>query len=178
MKKKKKCASIEIDLSKRRIKQQQQQQENNDNNTPSDGIKAEDKAKAEALKSFLLANDFKLTKYYSDTQIDYIDTDDVVKNETNLWEYVSIWLKDDRYSFQSNGQTVIEQNADKIETDNSATISKSYGVTADKDGVQFSFLSHLYTPLNYRLVEMNDSAIIVSATWNGKTVNSEYKVSP
>lgn len=149
-----------------------------DNTQTDDNIRPEDKEKAAAMQAFLQANTFKLTKYFSDTPIDYIDTDQVVKAESDLWEYVSIWLKDDRYGFEIDNQAVIEQNADKIETDASAVIRRKYVVTADKEGVLFKFVNHQYETLNYRLISMNDSAIIVSATWNGKLVNSEYKVLP
>lgn len=149
-----------------------------DDKPSDDGIKPEDKEKAAALQTFLQTNTFKLTRYYSDTPIDYIDTDQVVKEELDLWEYVSIWLKDDRYGFQTDNQVVIEQNAQKIENDASAVIRRKYVVTADQQGVQFKFVNFLYEPLNYRLISMNDSSFIVSATWSGKTVNSEYKRSP
>ena len=44
-----------------------------------DGIKPEDKQKAAALTAFLQSDQFRLKKYYSETPIDYIDTDQVVK---------------------------------------------------------------------------------------------------
>jgi hypothetical protein len=151
---------------------------NDDPQTVDDGIDPAEKEKAAALQTFLQTHTFKLARYYSDSLIDYIDTDAVVKAEKDLWEYVSIWLKDDRYGFQTDNQAVIEQNADKIETEAAAVIKRKYVVTADREGVLFKFVNHQYEPLNYRLISMNDSAVNVSATWNGKTVNSEYKVSP
>ena len=43
----------------------------------SDGIKPEDKEKAAALTTMLQSDSFRLKSYYSETPIDYIDTDQV-----------------------------------------------------------------------------------------------------
>lgn len=150
---------------------------NKDDNN-GDGIKPEDKEKAAALTTFLQSEKFRLKKYYSETPIDYIDTDDVVKQETDLWKYVSSWLHDDSYTFGSGGTVTIEQNANKIPSDNSATLTRSYAVKADQNGVGFDFVGHEYQVLKYRLISFNDSVLKVSATWNGKTVLSEYNTLP
>lgn len=150
---------------------------NSNVDTPQDdGISQENKDKAAALQVWLEANKFQLSKYYSDEAIDYIDTDDVVKAETNLWPYVSGWLKDDVYSFSSDDQVTIEQNSSKIPSDSNAIITKPYSVKADTAGVAFDFMGNEYQPLDYRVVEFSDSILKVSAIWNGKPVNSEYRV--
>lgn len=143
-----------------------------------DGIKPEDKEKAAALQTFLQSDKFRLKKYYSETPIDYIDTDQVVKSETDLWQYVSAWLHDDSYVFGTGGSVVVEQNTVKIPSDPSPTLNRSYAVRADKDGVAFDFVGHEYQELKYRLITFNDSVLKVSATWNGKTVISEYNTLP
>jgi transposase len=142
----------------------------------SDEISPEHKEQAAKLQTHLEANSFRLDKYYSEKPIDYIDTDQVVKAETELWQYVSEWLHDDEYIFNANGTVTIKQNAIKIPTSNSETITKSFDVEADKDGVLFRFVGHEYQDLNYRLISFNDSVVKVSATWNNKTVISEYKL--
>lgn len=144
----------------------------------SDGIKPEDKEKAAQLQTLLQSEKFQLKKYYSETPIDYIDTDDVVDADTDLWKFVSAWLHDDAYVFGSNGSVVIEQNAIKIPTNSAATITKSYSVNADKNGVGFDFVGHEYQDLKYRLITFNDTLLKVSASWNGKTVISEYHALP
>jgi hypothetical protein len=143
-----------------------------------DSIKPEDKERAAALQTYLNSNDFKLSKYYSETPIDYIDTDQVVKSETDLWQYVSVWLKDDRYAFVSNNEARITQNASKIGTDTSAILIRPYSVKADEQGVAFDFVGHEYQFLKYRLITFSDTLLKVSATWNGKTVISEYTTAP
>jgi hypothetical protein len=151
---------------------------NKKNDPTPDPISPEDKAKAAALTDFLKNDKLRLTKYYSDTPIDYIDTDQVVMAETDLWGYVSNWLKDDTYTFDASGNVTIDQNTDRWDVDTAATLSRTYSVAADEDGVGFKFVGHEYQPLNYRLISFSDTNLIVSATWNGKKVTSEYKTVP
>jgi hypothetical protein len=143
-----------------------------------DPIKPEDKAKAAALTEFLKKEQFRLKKYYSEVPIDYIDTDQVVKAETDLWPYVSLWIKDDAYIFKNNGEVTIQQNNDRIQSDTSPVLTRNYAVQADKDGVAFKFVGHEYQDLNYRLISFTDTNLTVSASWNGKKVISEYKTLP
>lgn len=148
------------------------------NSDKPDPVSPEDKAKAAALTEFLKTQKFELTRYYSETPIDYIDTDQVVMSETDLWPYVSIWLKDDAYSFDASGNVTVEQNANRIDTDTSAILMRHYAVAADANGVGMDFIGHEYQDLKYRLISFTDSNIIVSASWNGKKVLSEYKTLP
>src|SRR5687768_9882588 len=103
---------------------------NKDSDTPDpvDPVKPEDKEKATALTEFLKNEKLRLSKYYSETPIDYIDTDDVVMQETDLWNYVSNWLKDDSYDFNPSGIVTIEQNVNRIATDTSAVLTREYAV--------------------------------------------------
>jgi hypothetical protein len=143
-----------------------------------DPVSPENKAKAAALSDFLKNDKLRLTKYYSDEFIDYIDTDQVVMQEKDLWGYVSNWLKDDTYSFDASGNVTIEQNANRTETDTTAILMRNYSVAPDVEGVKFKFIGHEYQPLDYRLIAFTDTNLIVSASWNGKKVISEYKTVP
>ena len=143
-----------------------------------DPIDPADKAKAEALSDFLENDKLRLTKYYSETPIDYIDTDQVETLETELWQYVSIWLKDDAYSFDLSGNVTVEQNANRISTDTSSVLTRHYEVFADAEGVGFDFIGHEYQDLPYRLISFSDTNLVVSAQWNGKKVISEYHIVP
>jgi hypothetical protein len=134
-----------------------------------------DKKRAADVTALIQNHEYRLSKYYSESPIDYIDTDQVVKAETDLWPYVSNWLLDDNYAFASNGDVTINQNAVKIPTNSAPVIMSKYLVVADKDGVRFDFVGHEYQTLKYRLVSFTDTAILFWATWNGKKVFSEYK---
>ena len=150
---------------------------NNPNNgNDSTGNTDPNALKAASLDSFLQSNGFQLARYYSDSAIDYDQTDTVVKSETDLWPYVSEWLKDDVYTFGSDGNVTINQGADKIPTDSSETLTRPYAIASDDDGVKFTFLTNDYMSLDYRLVEMSDTLLTVTAVWNGHTVKSDYKV--
>ena len=151
---------------------------NKKDDTPVDPVSPEDKAKATALSEFLKSDEFYLTKYYSEVPIDYIDTDQVVMAETDLWKYVSLWLKDDRYTFDASGNVSVEQNTDRIPTDTTPVLTRHYEVVADPNGVKFDFIGHEYQDLVYRLISFTDSNLVVSASWNGKKVISEYKTVP
>ena len=72
------------------------------------------KAKAAQLQSSIANQNYRLTAFYSDRPIDYITTDAVVKSETDLWEYVRIYLKDDVNNFGGDASVIINQNANKI----------------------------------------------------------------
>lgn len=143
-----------------------------------DPIRSEDKAKATALSELLKSDKFRLTKYYSDTPIDYIDTDQVVMQETELWQYVSNWLKDDAYTFEDNGNVVVEQNDTRFIPDTNAILLRQFSVAADTEGVGFKFLGHEYQDLSYRLISFSDTNLVVWAKWNGKKVISEYNTLP
>jgi hypothetical protein len=135
-----------------------------------------DNQQAAALTAFLESRKLHLTKYYSETPIDYIDTDQVVKAETDLWQYVSPWLRDDDYIFGEDGTFIIEQNTIKIPGNNAQSLTKRYYVETDKSGnVNFHFVGYEYQDLTYHLITFNDSMLKVSATWNGNTVISEYE---
>ncbi|MBL7734583.1 MAG: hypothetical protein JNL51_03935 [Chitinophagaceae bacterium] len=133
-----------------------------------DGVSSENAAKATEFKAFVDNKPFQIREYYSDKPIDYIDTDAEVKQETNLWKYVSPWIKDDFNVFNvSTGQVAIAQNEIKIEGNNEAVILKSCSVSAEKTGVYFNFLNYLYQPLKYRLEEFGSDYFIISADWTG-----------
>jgi hypothetical protein len=143
-----------------------------------DPVSAEDKAKAKQVADIMLTHEYHLTKYYSLTPIDYIDTDQVVKAETDLWSYVSPWLVDDTYSFSSNGEVTVKQNQVKLPNDSTPILKRTWYVAADKDGVRIDFIGHQYQILQYRLVSFTDTNLVVWAYWNNNKdkVYSEFTV--
>lgn len=139
-----------------------------------DGIKEEDKQKAAAFSALIQKHSYKLTKYYSKTPIDYDNTDEVVKHETDLWPYVSAWLFDDAYVFKADNNVDIEQNEVKIPTDDADVIHVRWSVAAYAKGVRFNFVGHEYQYLVYYLESFDDNKLIVWAKWNGNDVYSEF----
>jgi hypothetical protein len=146
--------------------------------TPSDPNAAthEDSVRADKFSERIQMDAWKLVDYYSLSPIDYIDTNDVVEQETQLWKYTSGWLKDDRYQFL-NDVVYITQNDIKIETTDSATLERKYKIGADKNGVYFEYLTFQYEPLKYKLLELTDKSFtIYTELRKGVVVYTKFNV--
>jgi hypothetical protein len=138
----------------------------------------EDKQKAEDFKSYIVAKQFTLVDYWSDKEIDYVEDDAEVKQETNLWPYVSIWIKDDANVFDvSTGKVTITQNANKYSGVTEDVFTRNFSIGADKDGPYFNFVNYQYNPLKYHLVDFNAEGFTVYVDWHsGAKVFSKFKV--
>lgn len=145
-----------------------------------DDISAENKQKAEEFKASVVAKKYQVKEYYSDKPIDYDEQDDEVKSETDLFQYVSPWIKDDWNVFDiAAGQVSITQNEHKFADINDEVITKNFAIGADKEGVYFDFLNYQYQPLKYRLVEFTNEYFIVYADWHsGTKVFTKFSVIP
>ena len=145
-----------------------------------DDVSAEDKKKAEDFKTFVAAKKFQVKEYYSDKPIDYVEDDAEVKEETDLFNYVSVWIKDDWNQFDgTSGKVTVTQNNNKIETISAETFTRDFSVGADTKGVYFKFLNYQYNPLDYRLVEFSGDSFLVYADWHsGAKVYTRFQVIP
>lgn len=145
-----------------------------------DEASPEDKQKAEEFKAYVTAKQFQLASYYSDKPIDYVEDDTAIKSETNLWPYVSFWIKDDLNVFDvPSGKVTVTQNANKYAGISEDVFVKDFSIGADKDGPYVQFLNYQYNPLKYRLVEFNAERFTVYVDWHsGAKVFSEFKVMP
>lgn len=145
-----------------------------------DDASPEDKQKAEEFKSFVAAKQFTLVDYYADKAIDYVEDDAEVKQETDLWPYVSNWIKDDHNVFDvSSGKVTITQNANKFSTISEDVFTRDFSIGADKSGPYLDFVNYQYNPLKYRLVNFTAEGFTVYVDWHsGAKVFSEFKVIP
>lgn len=143
-----------------------------------DDVSAEDKQKAEEFKAAISAKQLRLVDYWSDKEIDYVEDDTTVKAETNLWPYVSIWIKDDTNVFDlSNNKVTITQNEHKFADISEEVFTRDFSVGADKNGAYFNFVNYQYNPLQYRIVEFNASEITVYVDWHsGAKVYSKFAI--
>ncbi len=134
--------------------------------------------KVDQFNSLIVEKKVQLKAFYSDTPIDYNETDNVVKEETDLWPYVSSWLKDDFTSFGSNGSSVtVEQNTVKMPGLNDDILHRSYTITKEDDGVYITFLDYQYQPLKYELYKVGVDYFILSIKWNnGATLFSRFEL--
>lgn len=143
-------------------------------------VSQEDKQKAEQFKAFVAAKQFRLTNYWSDKPIDYIEDDNEVKPETELWQYVSYWIKDDLNVFDVNTNKVtITQNANKYDGIAEDVFTRDFSIGADKDGPFLNFVNYQYSPLKYRLVDFGGDNFTVYVDWHsGAKVFSKFTVIP
>ena len=143
-------------------------------------ISAENKQKADEFKASVAAKKYQVKEYYSDKPIDYDEQDEEVKAETDLFNYVSPWIKDDWNVFDvASGQVSITQNEHKFAGNDDEVILKNFGIGADKEGVYFDFLNYQYQPLKYRLVEFTNEYFVVYADWHsGTKVFTKFAVVP
>ena len=143
-----------------------------------DEASAEDKQKAEQFKAFVGSKQFRLTDYWSDKAIDYNEEDAEVKQETELWPYVSYWIKDDTNVFDLNTNKVtITQNANKMSGLPDESFTRDFSIGADKDGPYFNFVNYQYNPLKYRLLEFGGDTFTVYVDWHsGAKVFSRFTV--
>ena len=141
---------------------------------------AEDKQKAEDFKAYVATKQFTLVDYYADKPIDYVEDDTEVKQETNLWPYVSFWIKDDHNVFDvSTGKVTITQNANKFVSISEEIFTRDFSIGADKDGPYLNFVNYQYNPLKYRLVNFDAEGFTVYVDWHsGAKVFSDFVVVP
>jgi hypothetical protein len=120
---------------------------------------------------------YQLRAFYSDIPIDFIEYDNEVRSETDLWVYVKDYLKDDINEFHMDSTLVlIHQNDVKIPGNDEAVLTKSYIIGNDSEGMYMQFLGPEYEPLRYRLLEMNENYFIVYVKWRqGSTVYSRFE---
>lgn len=128
--------------------------------------------KAKEFEAFISNKYFKLTEFYADKPIDYIQDDSVVKAETNLWPYVRDYIKDDRNYFNSAAGTLeIEQNEIKIPTNDSAILKRNYGVGFNRNTAYIDFVDYNYVSTRYRLYEFKENYFIIHLEFRNRTTN-------
>jgi hypothetical protein len=95
---------------------------------------------------------YQLRAFYSDIPIDFIEGDDEIRSETDLWRYVKDYLTDDVYEFTVDStEVMVHQHAKKIAGNNEASFSKTYYIGTDSEGSYMKFLGPEYEQLRYRL---------------------------
>lgn len=133
------------------------------------------KQRAADFQAAIQSNKYMLVSFYADKPIDYITNDTEVKSETDLWPYVKIHVKDDEYFFGADGALTINQKADKIAGNDAATINGSYTISTKGTDVSVMFVDYLYSPLEYKLHEFDNSFFTVYVDGpSGSKLYSKY----
>lgn len=120
---------------------------------------------------------YQLRAFYSDIPIDFIESDDTVKSETDLWSYVNEYIKDDIDELnEDSGRVTVYQNEMKIPGNDDEVISRSYRIGVDIDGQYMQFLGPEYELLHYRLQEFTEDYFIIYLKWkHGSTIYSRFE---
>lgn len=114
------------------------------------------------FKQFITADrKFHLAEFYSDIPIDFNTSDTIVEKQTNLWGYVSGYLKDDEYIFNEDGTIQVIQNIEKHPGDNSPILFRNYTITTVENKVMFDYLDYNYEPFQYFLYEKGTDHFIL-----------------
>ena len=130
-----------------------------------ENTKTELAKKAEEFTAYAKGKAFVPTEFYADKPIDYIDTDETVKAETDLSAYIYNYIKDDQILFDDNGVLRIIQNGIKIPGNDSAVLLRSWRIAAGTSTVNVEFVDYNYKPRMYRLVEYNDNMFKAYVDW-------------
>ncbi len=124
-----------------------------------------------------ISRKYQLKEFYSDAPIDFDETDDEIKSETNLWPYVYDYIKDDVNEFFSDTTLVlIHQNSIKMPGIDDNVLKKYYAIGTDSEGMFMKFLGPEYQQLLYRLQVINEDYFIIYLQWkHGTTIYSRFE---
>ena len=141
-----------------------------------DEISEEDKQKATAFKAAVVSKRFYPLSFYSDKPIDYITTDAEVRSETDLWEYVKPYIKDDTNYVITETEVKIYQNDLKKFRLDTAVLDRKFGVVAAKGGVFIDFVDYDYVPMRYRLHEFTNNHFVMYIDFKGARLFSKFQI--
>jgi hypothetical protein len=124
-----------------------------------------------------ISRNYRLTAFYSDIPIDFIEYDNEIRSETDLWAYVKEYIKDDIDEiFIDSALVIVHQNENKIQGNDTPLLERTYKVGTDADGMYMTFLGPEYEELHYRLLEMNEDYFIIYLNWkHGSKIFSRFE---
>ncbi|HUR11912.1 MAG TPA: hypothetical protein VM012_11110 [Flavitalea sp.] len=139
----------------------------------------EDEKKANEFKAFTAAKKFKIVSFYADKPVDYDESDNVVKAETDLWAYVKEYIRDDINRVSDNGVVNIDQMTIKYPGNDEVTLIRPFQVGSDRDGAFLKFVDYFYEPLRYKLLDYKDNYFTIYIDYkNGAKLFSKYELVP
>ena len=129
--------------------------------------KAANEKKATEFQTTIQLKHYRLVDFYSDKPIDYVQSDAVVKSETDLKVYIKPYLLDDDNYFDNEGVVRITQNQQKKPGLTDAVLIRNYNVTSDENSAYLDFLDYDYYPVKYKLGEYTDVGFTIYLDWPG-----------
>jgi len=138
----------------------------------------EEEKKAAEFRAFSTSKKFKVISFYADKPVDYDESDNIVKQETDLWAYVKEYIRDD-VNFVMDNQVQIEQNAIKYPGTDAVTLMRQFNVGSDRTGAYLEFVDYFYEPLRYKLFEFKENYFILYIDFKGGAkLFSKYELIP
>ena len=134
------------------------------------GENSELQKKAIQLENYVVNNRFIPVDFYSDTPIDYLETDAVVLAETDLKKYIFDYLTDDIITFNPDKTLLVDQGDKRMEGTTAKTFTRSWNTETSKakNLVYLVYLDYFYDQRRYTLVEWTDTSIIAYIDWTSK----------
>lgn len=118
---------------------------------------------------------YRLVDFYSDQPIDYNESDNIVKSETDLRAYIKPYLLDDINEFDAAGILKVFQGGVKIPGNDSAVLTRTIGVNWDKDYTFINFVDYYYDYRQFKLHEFNSTGFVIYLNWHtGAKVYSKF----
>ncbi len=143
--------------------------------TKSSDNEALNKKAAEEFAAEVKLSRYRLVDFYSDLPIDYNESDNIVKSETDLRAYIKPYLLDDINEFDESGHLSITQGTVKFPGNDSAVLHRQFGVNWDKNFTFINFVDYYYDPRQFKLEEFNNSGFIVYLNWHtGAKIYSKF----
>lgn len=143
--------------------------------TKTNDTEALNKKAAEEFVAEVTLSKYRLVDFYSDQPIDYNESDNIVKSETDLRAYIKPYLLDDINEFDATGSLKVYQGAVKIPGNDSTVLTRTIGVNWDKDYTFINFVDYYYDYRQFKLQEFNSSGFIIYLNWHtGAKVYSKF----
>jgi hypothetical protein len=119
---------------------------------------------------------FQLTAFYSDIPIDFDESDDQIKLETDLWHYVLDYIKDDHYVLRNDSTVEVIQNQIKKPGLAEPVLIRTYERGQDNLGNYIMYLTSSYNQSKYRLYEWDRHHFVIGLKWkDGARVYSRFE---
>jgi len=126
--------------------------------------------KAVELEAYVTNNHFIPVDFYSDSPIDYIESDAQVLAETDLKKYIFTYLSDDVITFNTNKTLTVDQGVLKMDGKPEQILNRTWSTETSKAKglVYLNYLDYFYDQRRYTLVEWTSTHIIVYIDWTSK----------
>lgn len=128
--------------------------------------------RADSLKNSLIGNHYLPVLFWSDTPIDYIETNNTITLETDLTKYIMPYIKDDVIPFNADKTLPAMQNMLKMPGADSAVLNRHWDVSIskEKNELYLTYLDYYYAPLTYTVTDFDKNHWVGYVKWTSLNV--------